>query len=99
VIFHLGTDIPVKKKEVLDHENPNLTDAEVNIISSQIRKNSTLINLYLVRLDLLVNKEKYPPQANFLTKIREKLDLLMDENDTFRDVLWKHYQSISFKEC
>jgi hypothetical protein len=41
---------------------------------------------------MLVNKERYPHRAVFIEKIRRRLELLMEENDTFRNVLWKHVQ-------
>lgn len=92
MIFHLGTDIPKKVEEVLDENAPGLTDHELSIIKSQIRKNSRLIDSYLARLDLFVNKERYPCRAAFVSKIRRQLELLMEENDTFRKVLWNHLQ-------
>jgi len=90
MIFHLGYELPEKQSEHLDHESPDLTPKEVRILKEQIRKNSQLIDTYISRLDLFVNKEKYPPQAEFLKKIRTRLELLIEENDTFRKVHWKH---------
>lgn len=93
MIFHLGTEIPAKKPEpVLDEKLASLTDHEMSIIKTQIRKNSRLIDDYLARLDLFVNKEKYPARAAFIAKLRRRLELLMEENDTFRKVLWTHFQ-------
>jgi len=93
MIFHLGTELPEPKVKTLDHDSVGLTEEEQRIIKDQIRRNSKLINVYVDRLDLLVNKERYPNQAVFLQKIRRRLELLMEENDTFRKVLWKHYQT------
>lgn len=94
MIFHYGTDLPQKVPQTLDHQVPELTHREKDIIKEQIRKNSRLIAAYLERLDLLINKEKYPQDAVFIQKMRRQLDLLIEENDTFRKVLWKHYQTV-----
>jgi hypothetical protein len=94
MIFHFGTEIPEVRPKDLNHESSDLTPEEDRILKEQIRKNSFLINDYISRLDLLVNKERYPSDAVFIHKIRRRLDLLMEENDTFRKVLWKHYQQL-----
>lgn len=96
MILHLGFELPTPVNTTLDHEVPELTSEEKRILQSQIRKNSILIDEYIQRLDLLVNKERYPVQAVFLEKIRRRLVLLMEENDTFRKVLWSHYQKEDF---
>ena len=90
MIFHLGTEIPEQVSNVLDHEVPGLTPAEESILRTQIRKNNRLIAEYVGRLDLLLNREGYPLTALFIHRIRRRLDLLMEENDTFRKVLWKN---------
>lgn len=97
MIFHLGSELPEKDPVILDEASPDLTSKEIQIIKEQIRKNSKLIGEYLFRLDLLVNKEKYPQRAVFLKKIRRRLELLIEENDTFRKVLWKHVQQNELK--
>ena len=90
--FHLGTDIPEKPSVELRPEIPSFTAEEIRILKQQIRRNAVLIDRYIERLDLLVNKEGYPHRAFFLDKIRRRLDLLMEENDTFRSAFWKQYQ-------
>ncbi len=92
MIFHLGCELPVRPRPVLDDESPSLNLYEIGILRDQIRKNSRVINRYIERLDLLVNKERYPQDASFLARIRQRLEVLMDENNTFRSVLWKHDQ-------
>ncbi len=92
MIFYLDCDIPKPESKKMDHESSALTAEEFRIIKRQIRKNSEIIDNFVGRLDLLVNKEGYPRQAVFIQKIRRRLMLLMEENDTFRSVLWKHYQ-------
>lgn len=92
MIFHLGYELPSKESTVLDHEAPDLTPEEVRILKTQIRKNTLLVDHYISRLDLFVNKERYPKGAVFIHKIRRRLEILMEENDTFRNVLWKHVQ-------
>jgi hypothetical protein len=98
VIFHLGFELPKPAAASLDWESSDLTSEEVKILKEQIRKNAVFINSEVNRLDLLVNKERYPQQAVFIGKIRARLYLLMEENDTFRKVLWKHYQRRDFVE-
>ncbi len=92
MIFHLGYELPEPVSTALDHESLDLTAEEIKILRRQIRKNTFLIDDYVDRLDLFVNKERYPRCAVFIQKIRRRLELLMEENDTFRQVLWKHYQ-------
>lgn len=92
MIFHLGFELPEPPAKELDHESPDLTKEEIRILKNQIRSNAVLINQYVERLELFVHKERYPQQAVFLEKIRRRLELLMEENDTFRTVLWKHVQ-------
>ena len=91
--FHLGYELPEPVSTVLDHESPDLTSEEIKILRRQIRKNAVLIDDYVDRLDLFVNKERYPRRAVFIQKIRRRLELLMEENDTFRKTLWSHLQS------
>lgn len=98
MIFHLGTDIPAKVPTHLDETVPDLTPRESDILREQIRKNSKLIDDYVSRLDLLVNKEKYPQKAAFIERIRRRLELLMEENNTFRKVIWKHYQQLNYPD-
>ncbi len=92
MIFHLGFELPEPESHVLDHESLRLTREEIKILKSQIRKNTCVIDDYVGRLDLFLNKERYPKRAVFIEKIRRRLYLLMDENNTFRKVLWKHYE-------
>ena len=92
MIFHLGFEPPSKMSTDLDSDSPELTPEETRILKRQIRQNACLIDQYVARLDLLVNKERYPRNAIFIRKIRRRLELLMEENDTFRKVLWNHCQ-------
>ena len=93
MILHLGFELPKPPVVRLDHESSSLTEEEVRIIKKQIRSNRILIDDHVDRLELFVRKEKYPPRAVFIEKIRRRLELLMEENDTFRCVLWKHIQT------
>ena len=90
MVFHLGFELPVP--QVMDAEGEELTPLEVEIVQKQIRKNAAVIDTYVERLDLLVNKEKYPSREAFIQKIRDRMFLLMEENDTFRRLLWRHCQ-------
>ena len=89
--LHLGFELP-QKKEIprLDAEREEFTSEEIRIVKNQIKSNNKVIQQTLMRLDLLVNREKYPAQAVFIEKIRRQLFLLMEENDTFRRVLVRH---------
>ena len=92
MMFHLGFELPEKENKELNAYSPLLTSEEVRILKRQIRQNALTINREIYRIDLLVNKERYPRAAIFIQKLRRHLELLMEENDTFRKVLWKHYQ-------
>lgn len=70
-----------------------LTESEVDLLSKQIRYNSEWIDRYIKVIDLLVNKEKCPKDASTLTRLRHRLQIAMDESDTFRKVLWRHKKS------
>jgi len=92
--LHLGFELPQKKEAPrLDAEAPEFTPEEIRIVKRQITSNGKVIHEMLMRLDLLVNREKYPHQAVFIEKIRRQLFLLMEENDTFRKVLLRHITS------
>jgi hypothetical protein len=88
--FHLGFELPPVPELASDEEV--LTPHEAEIIKRQIRKNADVIDGYVKRIDLFVNQEKYPHREKFVERIRERMFLLMEENDTFRRLLWRHYQ-------
>lgn len=79
----------ISEKAVL--EDRLLSTEEAAIILTQIRKNTVVIEDYVERLDLIVNKEGHRRHESFVARIRERLYLLMEENDTFREVYWKHF--------
>lgn len=89
-MFHFGFEVPQPETRILDEASPELTSEEIRILKRQIWRNAALISQQVSRLDLLVNKERYPGKEAFIERIREQLFLLMDENDTFRKVLWQH---------
>jgi hypothetical protein len=93
MIFHFGFELPEPTVATLDSTSPDLTAEEIRILKRQIRQNTVLIDNHVSRIDLFVNKERYPKRAVFIEKLRRRLELLMEENDTFRKVLWKHYQT------
>lgn len=99
MMFHLRTEIPEPVSDALDHESPELTPAEEQIVRTQIRKNNRIISEYIGRLDLLLNQEGYPLTAVFIHRMRRKLDLLIEENDTFRKVLWRNFQQTTMTGC
>lgn len=93
MIFHFGFELPVPpERPFLDHESSDLTDEEMRIIRDQIRKNSFVIDDFVRKLDLLVNREKYPGSDPVVLRMRAKLTILMEENNTFRDLLWTTVQ-------
>lgn len=92
--FHLLCELPKVETKRLDEQTQALTSEEARIIKLQIRGNSLVIQADVQRLELYLNKEKYPKDASFIEKIRHNLKLSMEENDTFRKVLWRHYQSL-----
>lgn len=91
MVFHLGFELPEAPR--LDAETEEFTPTEVEIVQKQIRKNTEVIDSYIRRLDLFVNKEKYPQRELFIEKIRQRMFLLMEENDTFRRLLWHQIQA------
>ena len=92
--FHLGFELPVPPPApVMDSDSEALTPYEFQIIKAQVRKNSHLIDSFVQRIDLFVNQEKYPHREAFIEKLRRRMFLLMEENDTFRRLLWRHYQT------
>jgi hypothetical protein len=93
MIFHLSFEIPRKPELSFDETVPVLTAAELEIIKKQIRDNSKVIDEYVGKIHLFVNQEKYPRSEPFVERLRQRMFLLMEENDTFRGVLWNHYQS------
>lgn len=88
--FHLGFELP--KPQTIEPEEELLTPFEVEIIQKQIRKNSLVVDSYIERIHLFVNRERYPKNEVFVQKIRARMFLLMEENDTFRRLLWRHFQ-------
>jgi hypothetical protein len=88
MILHMGHELPVKEKKELDCEATAFTSEETRIIKSQIRKNMAVIDVHIRRIDLFVNHEHHPSRAAYVEELRERLFLLMEENDTFRNVLW-----------
>ncbi|MSR78104.1 MAG: hypothetical protein EXS63_07785 [Candidatus Omnitrophica bacterium] len=94
-MFHLRTELPEPVCRELNASVPDLTDEETRILREQIRQNSKYIAQDVARLELFIHQEKYPPQEVFIKKIRENMKLNMEENDTFRRVLWKHAQGFA----
>ena len=94
MILHVGHELPVKEETTLDCESPAFTSEETRIIKSQIRKNIAVIDLHIRRIDLFVNHERHASREGLIERLRERLWVLMEENDTFRKVLWKQYQNL-----
>jgi len=94
MILHVGHDLPVKETAVLDCESAAFTSEETRIIKNQIRKNMAVIDEHIRRIDLFVNHEAHASRLGLVEKLHERLLVLMEENDTFRKVLWKQYQTL-----
>ena len=94
MILHVGHDLPVKETRTMDCESPAFTLEETRIIKSQIRKNMAVIDAHIRRIDLFVNYEHHVSRAGLVKKLHARLFVLMEENDTFRKVLWKQYQNL-----
>ena len=73
---------------------PALSDWDVKTIRAQIRRNSRVVDILIQRIDLLINKECCPQDANTLLKFRKRLNVAMEENDTFRKVLACHLRLV-----
>ncbi len=93
--LHLLYELPKPVKRELKENIPQLTEEEQRIVTTQIRRNSAVIHGLIKKIDLYMNLEKVPEKEAFILEIRSKLALLMQENDTFRKVLWKHFQTDS----
>ena len=70
------------------------TSEEMRIVKNQIRRNMVVIDEHVRRIDLFVNYERHASRAGLVEHLRERLGILMEENDTFRKVLWKQYQNL-----
>lgn len=93
MILHMGHDLPVKEVRELDAGSPAFTSEETRIIKAQIRRNMVMIDDYVRRIDLFVNHENHISRTALVGQLQERLFLLMEENDTFRAVLWKQYSN------
>ncbi|OGW89970.1 MAG: hypothetical protein A3A73_04170 [Omnitrophica bacterium RIFCSPLOWO2_01_FULL_50_24] len=69
-----------------------LTKTEEHMVHTQVRRNSFAIDHMIKAIDLLINKEQCPWDANILLRLRTGLEIAIAENDTFRKVLWRHHQ-------
>ena len=94
MILHLGHELPVKEEKTMDCDSPAFTSEEMRIVKNQIRKNMAVIDEHIRRIDLFVNHERHASRAGLIEQLHERLFVLMEENDTFRKVLWKQYQNL-----
>lgn len=94
MILHVGHDLPVEEARAMDCESPVFTPEEIRIVKNQIRRNMAVIDEHVRRIDLFVNYERHVSREKLITQLRERLWVLMEENDTFRKVLWKQYQNL-----
>ena len=84
-----------KKSDVKKFFRGFLSEVEASLLKKQIQFNSKCIDHYIKVIDLLVNKEKCPKDANTLVTLRERLKIMIDESDTFRRVLWNHNRHVN----
>ena len=94
MILHFGHDLPVEEIKTLNCESPAFTSEEMRIVKSQIRKNMAVIDDHIRRIDLFVNHEHHASRTGLIEQLHERLWVLMEENDTFRKVLWRQYQRL-----
>lgn len=94
-MFHIGFELPARIPPKMEADSQELTPFEEDLIKKQIRKNSIVIESFIQRIDLFVNAEKYPHREAFIEKLRQRMFILMEENDTFRHLLWRHVQGHS----
>ena len=92
MILHMGHELPVKEERTLDCESSAFTSEEMCIIKKQIRRNMAVIDEHIRRIDLFVNHERHASRAALIEQLRERLGVLMEENDTFRTVLWEQFK-------
>ncbi len=88
MIFHVGHDLPIKEETRLDSSVPSFTSEETRIIKRQIRRNMAVIDAHIRKIDLFVNHERHASRTAYVEELHERLSLLMEENDTFRNVFW-----------
>jgi len=94
MILHMGHELPQKEVKTLDAESSAFNPEETRILKAQIRKNNVMIDQHVRRIDLFVNHENHASRELLVRQLQERLFLLMEENDTFRTVLWKQYQNL-----
>ena len=85
---------PKKIQEFIRKPPGTLTDWEVGVLETQIRKNSRVIVLFIETIDLLANKVRCPNDAVPLTRLRKRLAVQMDEfidQEDFRHYLSRNY--------
>ena len=75
----------------LREEDFLLTPEQVEILEEQIRKNTDRIGEFVAALDRLVNLEGFSANHPRVERIRARMELLMDENNTFRQNLWRYW--------
>jgi hypothetical protein len=76
-----------------------LTDSDVRLLRHHVRLNSISIDRTIKTIDLLINKERCPQDANTLLHLRKKFDVAVSENDTFRKVIWKHLKMVEERQA
>ena len=79
------------KIEGLHFEESRLEPDQVEIVEDQIKKNKDHVDEYVSLIDRLVNIEHFPSNHEKVHHLRERMTLLMEENNTFRRVLWNHW--------
>ncbi len=94
MILHVGHDLPVKEIKEMNCDTAAFTPEETRIVKKQIRRNMAVIDEHIRRIDLFVNHERHASRAGLIAQLRERLEVLMEENDTFRKSLWKQYQNL-----
>ena len=85
---HLG------RPEGVGEDASLLTNEQVEILEDQIQKNKLRIGEQVSFIDRLVNIEGYSKNHPKVEVIRVYMQILMDENNTFRQNLWCHWLTL-----
>lgn len=71
-----------------------LTHSEYALVKRRIAECSAAVNDLLDRIDLYVNSEGYPKDANFLPAMWRRLQKIMRQGERYRDMFWRHMVAV-----
>jgi hypothetical protein len=91
MLDHLGRPRFLGKLILDGKQEALLTPEQADILQEQIQKNRERVDQYVALIDRLVNIEGFSPTHDRVESLRQRLFLLMEENNTFRKTLWHHW--------